>query len=269
MEQKICFNLASLKHLDYTSALETVAEAGFRTVGLQEVHVEGYLASGGTLREARSILDSLGIAAVEAAPFSGWLCTRGEERAAAFARFARFCEWAAALGVQVIISPTICDAPPDDGLALENCREICRIAQERGLAVGLEFIPWTTLKTVTDTLRFIERVNHPAAKIVLDIFHIMKGGSRLDDIRSLPAEKIAIVHVNDLVETGEDVMTLALKRRLLPGEGQFPLREFVEDVRATGYNGWYSLEIMNENDPKEDPAVIARSSMASMKTLLG
>lgn len=78
-----------------------------------------------------------------------------------------------------------------------------------------------------------------------------------------------MVHVNDLVETGEDVVTLARKRRRLPGEGQFPVREFVDAVRATGYRGWYVLEILNENDHQEDPASLARRSLASMETLLG
>ena len=91
---------------------------------------------------------------------------------------------------------------------------------------------------------------------------------QIDEIRSLPAERIAIVHLNDLLETGEDVLTLCRKRRLLPGEGQFPLREFMEAVRSTGYRGWYDLEIMSEEYDKQDPDRIARRSFASLRALL-
>jgi len=77
------------------------------------------------------------------------------------------------------------------------------------------------------------------------------------------------VHLNDLLDTGEDVMTLCRKRRLLPGEGKFPLREFMKAVRATGYNSWYALEILSEDYDKQDPDMIARRSFQSMNALLG
>jgi sugar phosphate isomerase/epimerase len=269
MEQCVCLNLASLKHLDYESALTTAAKAGFRAVGLQEVPVEQYLASGRDLAGARAFLDSLGLAAPEMNFFPGWIYARGEARIAAFRRFARFCELATSLGPRIIIVTTSDEGTPDEALANENYAELCRMAGEQGLVAALECLPWAGVKSITAGWRIVERANHPAAGIVLDIFHIMKGGSSLDDIHAIPAEKIAIVHVNDLIETGEDVITLGRKRRVLPGEGRFPLRQFIKAVRATGYNGWYALEILNEKCPQEDPDDIARRSFTSMKALLG
>ena len=143
-----------------------------------------------------------------------WIYARGEARTAVLKRFARFCEVSEALGSKVIISTTSCEGTPDDVLAYENYMELCRMAGEHGIVAGLEFIPWAAVKTVADAWHLVERVNHQAAGIVLDIFHLMKGGSRLEDIRKIPAEKIAIVHLNDLIDTGEDVMTLCRKRRL-------------------------------------------------------
>ena len=114
MEQRVCLNLASLKHLDYESALTASAKAGFRAVGLQEVQVERYLASGHTLAKARLFLDSLGLAAPEMNFFPGWIYARGEARIAAFRRFAHFCELATALGQRIIIVTTSDEGTPDD-----------------------------------------------------------------------------------------------------------------------------------------------------------
>lgn len=265
----MCLNLATLRCLDYETQLKTAAGAGFNAVGLQMVAVENYLASGHSLADARSVLDSLGLVAPEMNFFPDWIYARGEARTAALKRFARFCEVSKALGCQVIISTSSCSGTPDDRLAYENYREICRMAGEGGLVAGLEYLPWTTVKTVMDAWQLIERVNHPAAGIVLDIFHHVRGGSHVEDIRNIPAEKIAIVHLSDLLDTGEDVLTLCRKRRLLPGEGEFQLREFTEAVRDTGYSGWYSLEILSEEYDKQDPDGIARRSFESMSALLG
>ena len=189
MEQRICLNLASLKHLDYESALMAAAKAGFHAVGLQEVPIEQYLASGRDLAGARAFLDYLGLAAPEINFFSGWIYARGEARIAAFSRFARFCELATALGPRIIIVTTGAEGTPDEALANENYAELCRVAGEQGLVAALECVPWSAVKTIADVWRMVERANHPAAGIVLDIFNIMKGGSRLDDIRAIPARK--------------------------------------------------------------------------------
>lgn len=269
MGDLMCLNLATLRHLDYEAQLKTAARANFRAVGLQMIAVEKYLASGHSLAEARSVLDSLGLVAPEMNFFADWIYTRGESRIAAFRRFARFCELATALGSRIVIVTTATEGTHDEALANENYTELCRMAGEQGLVAALECVPYGAVKTIADGWRIVERANHPAVGIVLDIFNIMKGGSRLDDIRTIPAEKIAMAHVCDLIETGEDVITLARKRRLLPGEGQFPLREFIEVVRATGFDGWYAVEILSEDYDKQDPDMIAQRSFESMSALLG
>jgi sugar phosphate isomerase/epimerase len=264
----MCLNLATLRPLDYEAQLKAAARAGFRAVGLQMVAIENYLASGRSLADARSVLDDLGLIAPEMNFIPDWIYTRGEARTAALKRFARFCEVSEALGARVIVSTTSCAGTPDEDLACENYGEICRMAARSGLTAGLEFMPWAGVKTVADARRLVERVNHPAAAIVLDIFHLVQGGSSLDDVQGIPAEKIAIVHLNDLLETGEDLLTLCRKRRLLPGEGKYPLKEFIAAVQSTGYDGWHALEILNEEYDKQDPDLIARRSLASLKTLL-
>ncbi|MCE5265844.1 MAG: sugar phosphate isomerase/epimerase [Deltaproteobacteria bacterium] len=268
MRDSICLNLATLRRLDYEAQLTTAARAGFRAVGLQMAAVENYLASGHSLVDARSVLDALGLVAPEMNFIPDWIYTRDDARKTALTRFARFCEVSEALGCRVIVSTTSCPGAPDDMLAYENYGEICRTAAERGLIAGLEFVPWATVKTVMDAWRLVERVNHPAAGIVLDVFHLVKGGSRLEEIRNIPAEKIAIVHVNDLDDTGEDILTLCRNRRLLPGEGKFPLREFMKAVRSTGYGGWYALEVLSEEYDMQDPDLIARGSFESMGAML-
>jgi 4-hydroxyphenylpyruvate dioxygenase len=268
MEIGMCLNLGTLRHLDYESQLRAAARGGFRAVGLLLAAVESYLAGGRSLAEARAMLDSYGLVAPEMAFFPDWIYTREGERRASMGRFARICEISQALGARVIVSTTACAGTPDVGLATENYAELCRIAGDRGLIAGLEFLPWTPIRTVRQAARLVRQVDHPAAGLVVDIFHMVRGGSQIGDIRELPAGKIAIVHLNDLRDTGEDVITLCRNRRLFPGEGGFPLRDFLEAVRATGYTGWYSLEILNEALAEQDGDTLARRSLANLTALL-
>src|SRR5690606_40075956 len=59
--------------------------------------------------------------------------------------------------------------------AVDNLGKVCEMAASRGLELGLE--PLNRLESdlinnVDDVLRLVNGLNHPAAKICLDMFHM-------------------------------------------------------------------------------------------------
>ncbi len=56
--------------------------------------------------------------------------------------------------------------------------------------------------------------------------------------------------------------------RVLPGDGDFRLPRLIEKLRAIGYDGWLSLELMNPVLWKLKPAQVAEMGLAALKRLL-
>lgn len=83
----------------------------------------------------------------------------------------------------------------------------------------------------------------------------MSGKSRIDDISAIPKDKILFVHINDAKE--RPVEQLGDYDRVFPGDGVLPVKEVLQALRDISYDGFYSIEIYNEDYWKEDPKEIA------------
>jgi sugar phosphate isomerase/epimerase len=59
-----------------------------------------------------------------------------------------------------------------------------------------------------------------------------------------------------------------LKDRLIPGEGVIPLGPFIKEIRRKGYDGYYTIEIFNEDYQKKDPLEIAIRARTAVEKLL-
>jgi sugar phosphate isomerase/epimerase len=123
--------------------------------------------------------------------------------------------------------------------------EIARIAADNGVRVALE--PLNPILMNVDTFicsiaharRIIEAVDHPHFGLMLDVWHVWEDAAVLTEIRSMSG-RIFGVHVNDWRTPR------AFGDRLLPGQGEIPLVELLRAVRATGYDGIYTMEIFSE-----------------------
>ena len=56
--------------------------------------------------------------------------------------------------------------------------------------------------------------------------------------------------------------------RVLPGDGDFRLEPVVARLRAIGYGGWVSLELMNPALWQVQPTTVAEVGLAALRRLL-
>jgi len=102
---------------------------------------------------------------------------------------------------------------------------------------------------------------------LIDTFHFYSGNSKLEDLRTVPGEKIFVVHVNDVKDLPRKEMRDS--DRVLPGEGILPLRELLSIIiKDKGYNRPLSLELFNEEYWKDDPVKIAKAGIESLEKIL-
>jgi 2-keto-myo-inositol isomerase len=126
----------------------------------------------------------------------------------------------------------------------DEVRELAEVAAPFGVTLAFEFLAPAacSVRTLALAQKIIERAARANLGIVFDTFHFFVGGSAMTEITPAATRLIRLVHINDVESKPREAMTDA--DRLLPGEGVLPLDAMLRALKANGYDGAYSLEVM-------------------------
>jgi 2-keto-myo-inositol isomerase len=268
MKFKICMNLGTLNHLDYETQIRASSKAGFKTVGLLMSRLEEYLYSGHTLDDAEDCLIKNDLDVAELVFFPDWMSVEGRARKHMLAKAEYVCSLMEWLKCPILNANTLGGGVYDLSLIKKNFSELCKIGVKYGVKIGLEYLPWTSVDTIKKAWEIVRGVNYSNGGIILDTFHYFKGHPSRDELKEVPIERIFIVHLDDVEDLEADLLTLTRKHRLPPGEGIFVFDEILEYLFAGGYEGYYSLEILNQSHPLRDPVELAISARLSTEEFL-
>jgi sugar phosphate isomerase/epimerase len=146
--------------------------------------------------------------------------------------------------------------------AAERLHQVCVTAKQHGLEISLEFLPVTNISNLSDAVELISLTGNDNLGICLDSWHFFRGNNNLSELCNLRAEDINLLQLNDGSMRPEDDNYIrdCLTNRRLFGEGEFPLRPFLQEIDAIGYCGPISIEIMS-TDLEGRPAVHAAAAM--------
>src|SRR6201999_2816583 len=149
--------------------------------------------------------------------------------------------------------------------AAADFHELGERAKKRGIRVGFEALAWGKhINDYRDSWEVVRRADHPAIGLTLDSFHIFSRKTDLKAIRSIPGDRIVLVQLADAPWLDMDVMNWSRHFRCFPGQGDFPLTEFMDAVSATGYSGLLSLEIFNDQFRAGSPRSVAVDGQRSL-----
>jgi len=116
--------------------------------------------------------------------------------------------------------------------AVTNIHKVSKMAQERGLQIALEPLnrfESDLINTAEDVMRLVQDVNHPAAKVLLDGFHMAIEEHNIERAITLVGDKLIHIQVSE-------------NYRGTPGTGQTPWSAFKKGLEAIHYNGTVSIE---------------------------
>src|SRR3954462_3122805 len=226
--------------------IEAVSEAGFRGFGLLSADLPAAEREYG-LKGIRTMLDENGIVDLELEGIPYWWDDgpRREESD----RIRRALRAAAeTLGARHIkVTPDGDDAPWDPEHWAAKLAELAAQAHDAGTRLGLEFFPWSNIKTLHDGLRLVGDAGHDAAGVVIDVWHIERAHTPVADPKSVPLHRIIGVELNDADR--RVVGTLfedTVHRRRYCGEGSFDLPGMITALRAAGWTGPWGVEILSD-----------------------
>ncbi len=157
---------------------------------------------------------------------------------------------------------------PDRDHAADLLATFAEIAGEYDLAVNVEPIAMGHTATLQQA-RDLIRASGVDAGILYDVWHLVRSGGGVEQLRAIEPELIRYVQVNDGPATvSEEEMTAeSLCERLYPGEGEFPLAELLREAPRDVPWGIEapSLRRASAGVTAEEQAV---ETMAAMKALI-
>jgi sugar phosphate isomerase/epimerase len=256
--------------------LEAYAAAGFRAVELSLEKAERFLV-GRSLDGLAELLDQHKLTASGAiglAPSGpALLLSSGQSRDNYLRSLRSQLELCSVLGIGVLgigaDASRWATPEPWHTAAIRNLSAAADMAAEHNVRLAIEFMSLDApigpfvLDSLGATLNLIEAADDPRLGLSIDFFHHYRARGTALELASLSAAQIANVHVTD-VKAGSPA-SLGDGDRVLPGEGAAPIAAYRDAIVATGYDGYWTLELLNADLWRLDVAEAAALSATAMQ----
>jgi sugar phosphate isomerase/epimerase len=163
--------------------------------------------------------------------------------------------------------PCRADAPKDAlwPAVVGRIKRLDEALDGTGMRLGVEFIGVKTLRlekphafvqSMVEANRLLDEAGARNVGLTLDSYHWYAAEDTLETIHQTPAERIAILHVNDAKPLPPRELLDA--DRVLPGEGVIPLAEWLRAIAGTGFDGFIALEVLGPRLAGLSPEACAR-----------
>ena len=271
---KYSLNMSTIRgqNLGFIKELEIASKAGFRSVEIWIDTFQTYLQNGGSTAEAKRIIDGLGLEIENAIGFARWIVDDDGMRRAGLSQLQNEMELLAQIGCKRIAAPPMgansFNAPIIDlNIITERYLGILKMGEQTGVMPMLEM--WGSspnLKKISQVLYVITESGHRDARVLLDTFHIFKGGSSFDSTAFVGSAAMDVFHVNDY-PAGILPAKISEPDRIYPGDGIAPLRQMLKTIKNPKKAVIISLEVFNERYYQQDALLVAQTGLAKMKAV--
>lgn len=263
-------NMSTLRghQLGFRKELEVAAKAGYGSVEIWVNTLQDFLKTGATLAEAKRIIDDLGLKVEDAIGFATWIVDDEAARTKAIDQLKMEMEQLAQIGCPRIAAPPM-GATTGDSLDLakvaERYRTILELGDKTGVVPHLELWGFSkNLSRVGEILYVAVESGHPSARLLMDVYHLHKGGSGSESIKAVGKPLIEIFHINDYPATPPRE-TITDANRVYAGDGVAPLKEMMKTLVNPAKPVILSFEVFNKNYYAQDALVVAKTGLAKMK----
>lgn len=146
-------------------------------------------------------------------------------------------EVAAELGAKAVLSSIW---TPKREYAIEKFGQICDLAKQFDMKVGLEFVPIASVNTLAGAIDVLRTANRSNAGLMIDMHHFHRALDKPEDLEGLPPEWFQFAHLCDAqgeIPSDRAEMTRILREeRLYVGEGGIPIAEILNRLPKMVYS---------------------------------
>lgn len=266
---KFAINQATTMKTDFETDIMTYSKAGFNAIEIWLPKLKEYLVKGGDLVKVKKMLSDNNLKPVGACYQAGLMLFAGRSEEEVMKEFFENLEICRQIEIPVLIVPADAVSPVEEShydKAVSNLRKAGEYAEKYGVKLSVEFLAKSKfigcLPTAVTLVRKTELKN---IGILFDTFHFYCGISKIEDIEIVKGNEILLVHLNDVLEKPREILTD--KHRVLPGRGTIPLKAIIRRLQTAGYDGYYSLELFNDEIWNKDPYSAVKECFESLEEL--
>ncbi|WP_059102620.1 sugar phosphate isomerase/epimerase family protein [Shouchella shacheensis] len=175
-------------------------------------------------------------------------------------RTKRVFERAAKLGIPMVTTGSAGESNDEEKMeqSLRAIEELAIAANDVGIKYALKLHYGQSIYNTETALRLMREVKHPALGLNLDATHIGRVGD--DPVKAVEALQEHVIHTH-IRDTFIEELKIAAPEYQIAGRGTVPLKEVVQKMVDTGYQGATVLEIIGakEYDLPKVAAIAAES----------
>jgi sugar phosphate isomerase/epimerase len=262
----------STMHSNIKTDIRIARESGFEALEIVESKLLRYLDLGFKIEELIPLFKKYSIKPVCINALKNIERIEPNEHAELLQEAERLCKVAYAIGCPTIQLVPFCGLegrswPEVLELTSKNITEIADIGEKYGIRFQLECIAWSPIHSLSQSLQVIKQAERDNVGIVIDFWHLWAGGETTpDEVAKLDSSIIYGVHFCDGIHHIKETPWVEKDlRSFLPGEGEIPVKEWVEAVKSTGFDGVYSSELLSPKHWEWDLLEIARETKWRME----
>jgi sugar phosphate isomerase/epimerase len=123
---------------------------------------------------------------------------------------------------------------PDLDRSLDQFGVLAEMSAARGMESSIELCPVLTINSLTSAVAAVRHVGRKDFRLLLDTMHLGRSGATAAEIAALDPAMIGYVQLCDapLEPANPNYMDEATFDRMVPGEGELPLREYLSAMPA-------------------------------------
>lgn len=248
---RISLNTSTIRAYNLTveQQIDTVAEAGYDGIELWVSDVNTYLNSGGTTSSLASRLKDKNLVLENMIGFAPWFTEDLGARARGLEQLEREMKVVSEIGGKYIAAPVqgvrALDRTMLDDYAARY-RTILELSDLTGVVPILELWGHAALSNLADEAWIVIATGHPKASMLLDFYHLYRGGNSWETLDILNFSKMPVFHINDFPDTPPREQ-LRDADRVFPGDGICPFNILVPRLYNAGFRGAFSIELFNQS----------------------
>lgn len=261
----LVLSAGTVPEASFADRVTAAAQNGYAGIGLRMRDYRRALEESRQDAELRAMLADSDVEVVELEVVWDWAET-GERGRRSRDKEAELYRMADAVGGRHLIANSSLGVGRDE--AAELLAALADRAADHGLVVAVEFLPWTDIADVSIAYELVRKAARANVGVLVDSWHYFHGAADSRQLRSIPAQAVVAVQLDDAGPREGDWLEDTMRRRRLPGQGVFDLVGFLRLLDGMGVEAPLGVEVLSDAMSALPPAEAARRAAEATRAVL-